>query len=138
MTDFVSQVKPVASPQRAVFDTLSDLSHLQQVEGLIPSDKVSDLSYDRDTVSFRVNMAGVGQISLRVVEREPHKTIKLETEQSPVPFTFWIQLKEKDPSSSYMKLTLRADLPFMLKGMLAKPLQEGLEKLADTLAAWPY
>lgn len=138
MTDFVSQVKSIASPREAVFDTLSDLSHLERVEGLIPSDKVSDLNYDRDTVSFKVNMAGVGQIRLRVVERDPHKTIKLETEQSPVPFTFWIQLKEKDPSSSYLKLTLRADLPFLLQGMLAKPLQDGLEKLADGLAAWSY
>jgi len=138
MTDFVSQIKIVPSSQHAVFDTLSDLNHLNKIESLIPSEKIRDISYDRDTVSFRVDMPGVGEMSLRIVEREPDNTIKMVTDKSPIPFTFWVQLKEKDSVSSFLKLTLRADLPFMLKGMLSKPLQEGIDKLADGLAAWTY
>ena len=37
-----------------------------------------------------------------------------------------------------MKLTLKADIPFMLKGMVSRPLQDGLEKIADALAQIPY
>jgi hypothetical protein len=37
-----------------------------------------------------------------------------------------------------MKLTLKADIPFMLKGMVSGPLQDGLEKIADALAQVPY
>ena len=37
-----------------------------------------------------------------------------------------------------MKLTLKADIPFMLKGMVSGPLEDGLEKIADALAQVPY
>jgi hypothetical protein len=37
-----------------------------------------------------------------------------------------------------MKITLRADLNPFIKGMVSKPLQEGLEKIADMIAELPY
>lgn len=37
-----------------------------------------------------------------------------------------------------MKLTVCADLNPFIKGMVEKPLKEGVEKLADMLAMIPY
>ena len=37
-----------------------------------------------------------------------------------------------------MKLTIKADLNPFIKGMVAKPLQEGIEKIADVLQLIHY
>lgn len=80
----------------------------------------------------------IGEIRLRIIEREAPKTIKFETEQSPVPFNFWIQLLPVDDASCKMKLTIKADLNPFIKGMVQKPLQEGIEKIADALQMIKY
>lgn len=134
MSDFVSQVKIVPAPQEAVFEKLSDWTSLNEYGNLLPSDKISDFVSDRDSCHFKLNMAGLGSMGVRIEERVPFKTIKLVSEDSPVSFNAWIQLKEKDLESCYMKLTLRAELPFFLKGMLSRPLQEGIDKFADILS----
>lgn len=136
MTDFVSSVKVIDSPINAVFDTLSDWSRLESIKDKLPQDKVKHFECDSHSCRFQVDMAG--EIAVRIVEREPFKTIKMESEKSPIVFTAWIQLKEKDMTSCYVKLTLRADIPFMLKGMLSKPLEQGIEKAAEALASYSY
>ena len=82
--------------------------------------------------------AMVGSISLHVVEREAPKTIKFESAAGPVPFNFWIQLLPVTEETCKMKLTLKAELNIFIKGMLQKPLQEGIEKMADVLQAIDY
>ena len=77
-------------------------------------------------------------IKLRIIEREEPKCVKFETEQSPMPFNLWIQVLPVDANNSKMKVTVKADIPFMLKGMVAGPLQDGVEKIADVLSQIPY
>ena len=50
----------------------------------------------------------------------------------------WIQLLPTAESACKMKVTIKGDIPFMLKAMVSKPLQEGVEKIADMLAMIPY
>ena len=50
----------------------------------------------------------------------------------------WIQLLPVTDTSCKRKLTVKGDIPFMLKAMVSKPLQEGVEKVADMLAMIPY
>ena len=64
--------------------------------------------------------------------------MKFETEQSPMPFNLWIQVLPVDSNSSKMKVTVKADIPFMLKGMVSGPLQDGVEKIADALSQIPF
>jgi predicted amidophosphoribosyltransferase len=40
--------------------------------------------------------------------------------------------------SCKMKLTIKAELNMFIKGMVKKPLEEGIEKIADALAMIPY
>ena len=136
MSQFESQVVAIPYSQQRVYDMLSDLSHLESVKDRIPQDKVKDLTFDRDTVS--VNVAPVGDIAFKIIEREEPKCVKLEATTSPIPLTIWIQMLPTAEEASKMKLTLRTELPIFMKGMIQKPLQEGQEKIADMLAAIKY
>ena len=40
--------------------------------------------------------------------------------------------------SSKMKVTVKADIPLMLRGMVSGPIQDGVEKIAEALAQVPY
>ena len=55
-----------------------------------------------------------------------------------MPFTFWIQLLPVTDTTCKMKLTIKAELNPFIKGMVQKPLQEGIEKIADALQAIRY
>ncbi len=136
MATFESSIKQIPYPQSAVYRSLSDLSNLEKVRDRVPEDKVKDFSFDHDSVT--INVAPVGTITLRICDREEPKCIKFETAQSPLPFNLWIQILPVTETTSKMKLTLKADIPFMLKGMVSGPLQDGVEKIADALAQIPY
>lgn len=136
MAKFESSIREIPYPQQNVYDMLSDLSHLEKVRDRIPTDKAQELSFDSDSMSISVPPAG--NIKLRIVEREEPKCIKFETAESPVPFNFWIQILPVTETTSKMKLTIKAELNPFIKGMVQKPLQEGLEKIADVLQAANY
>ncbi len=133
---FESSIREIQAPQQRVYDMLSNLENLEKVRDRLPEDKLKDFSFDHDSLS--ISVPPVGSIRMRVVEREEPKTIKFEAEQSPVPFNFWIQLLPVTETTSKMKLTIKAELNPFIKGMVAKPLQEGLEKIADALQMISY
>lgn len=133
---FESSVKQVPYPQQAVYNNISDLRNLEKVRDRVPEDKVKDFSFDEDTVS--INVAPVGELKLRICDREEPKCVKFETVQSPVPFNVWVQVLPVDENSSKMKVTVKAELNPFIKSMVEKPLQEGVEKIADALAMVHY
>ncbi|MDR2086256.1 MAG: SRPBCC family protein [Dysgonamonadaceae bacterium] len=136
MSEFISEIKTIPFSQEKVYDVLSNMSNLEKIQNRIPEDKITNFSFDTDSCSFSVNP--VGKVRFSIVERDPPKTIKLTADQSPVAITMWIQLKESQENETKMKLTVQADLNPFLKPMLSKPLQDGINKVADVLATIPY
>lgn len=136
MTKFESNVKTLAYPQEAVFEKLSDLNNLEKIKDRLPEDKIKNLSFTSDTLT--VEVAPVGPITLQIVEKEPCKCIKFGTTTSPLPFNLWIQLLPTSANECKMKLTIGIDINPFMKAMVQKPLQEGVEKLADVLAMIQY
>ena len=136
MTKFESTVKVIPYSQERVFEKLSELSNLEALKDRLPEDKVKDISFDSDTLSFSV--APVGQLTLKIVEREPSKCIKFETTNSPLPFNLWIQLVATTDEECKLKATIGMELNPFMKAMVQKPLQEGLEKMVDMLAMIQY
>lgn len=136
MSTFESSVKIVEYPQEAVYATLSDLSNVGKLEGKLPEDRFKDIEFSADSVSISVQP--VGKVTMSIVDREEPKCIKYETTQSPVPFNLWVQLLPVTDTTCKMKLTIKADLNPFIKGMIAGPLNEGLEKLAEALANIQY
>ena len=136
MANFESSVKVIPYSQERVYAKLSDLSNLESVKDRLPEDKVQDLSFDSDTLSF--NVSPVGQITLQIVERDPWKCIKLATTNSPLPFNMWIQLVETAEEECKIKLTIGMDINPFMKAMVQKPLQDGLEKMVEMLSMIQY
>ena len=160
MTKYESSVKKIFAPVGNVYGKLSDLTNLGVIQERIADpnfldtvrrqvgDKVSDeqfirlrdivarMQFDQDSVS--VEAGPLGNISLRVVEREEPKLVKFVTEGSPVTANLWIQLLPNGETESAIKVTLGADLNFFMKQMLKGKLQDGVDRLADMLAMLPY
>jgi carbon monoxide dehydrogenase subunit G len=136
MTEFVSEIKAIPFNEDRIFNMLSDLSNLEKVKDRIPQDKIQEFEFDKDSCSFSVTP--VGKITFQIVEREPYKTVKFTTSNSPIPLYLWIQLKQIEENDTRMKLTVRADLNPFLKQMVSKPLQDALDKISTILAALPY
>jgi hypothetical protein len=135
-TKFESSIKLVPYSQQAVYNNISDLRNLEKVRDRVPEGKVENFAFDQDTVS--VTVSPVGELKLRICDREEPKCVKFETVQSPVPFNLWIQVLPVDESSSKMKVTVKAELNPFIKGMVSGPLQDGVEKIADALSQVPY
>jgi carbon monoxide dehydrogenase subunit G len=136
MTEFVSEIKTIPHADVDIYTVLSDLSNLEMTKGKIPQDVIKDLSFDQDSCTVTVDP--VGKIRFVVIEREPNKTIKFQSEQLSFDVTMWIQLKASGDNETKMKLTIKADLNPFLKPMVSKPLQAGLDKVAEGLSALPY
>lgn len=153
---FESSVKLISYSQDLVYAKLSDLTNLSVIKerindpmfdtavaGKVPQDKleqikerVRDMTFDRDSIT--TNVPPMGELSLRIIEREEPKCIKFEAVNSPIPANLWIQLLPVTETQCKMKLTVRAELNMFIKAMVSKPLKEGVEKLADMLAMIPY
>jgi len=136
MTEFTSEIKTILHNEADIFNMLSDLSNLERMKDKIPQDYFSDFTFDKDSCSFSINP--VGKVNFLIVEREPNKTIKFKADGSPVDVTVWIQLKQVGENDTKMKLTVKADLNPFIKPMVFKPIQEGINKVADVLAAIVY
>ena len=136
MTKFESSVKVIPYSQERVYDKLADLSNLESIKDRLPQDKVKDMSFDTDTLSFNVDP--VGHLTLKIIAREPRKCIKFETINSPLPFNMWIQIVSSADEECKLKITIGLDINPFMKAMVQKPLQEGLEKMADMLSMIQY
>ena len=138
---FESNVKHVPYSQERVYNKLSDLNNLEGVRERLDmvkdklDGKLEDMSFDRDSITLKVQ--GIS-LTLRIIEREPLKCIKFEGDKSPIPLNLWIQILPVGEEQAKMRVTIRAEVNMFMKAMVSKPLQEGVEKLADMLAMIPY
>lgn len=135
MMKIESTIRQIDAPQQAVYDMLSDLGNVDRVKDRIPQDKIENLEFDRDSISISTQM---GAVKLVIVDREEPKMVKFETRESPLPFNFWVQVLPVDDATSKMKLTIKADINPFMATMVKKPLQEGIEKIADALQMIQY
>jgi carbon monoxide dehydrogenase subunit G len=146
ISKYVSKTTHIGHKQQIVFDYLSNFENLgayinsellEKIASKVPQVTISDFESDKDSCRFRVT--GIGQAELRIVDREPVKSIKVRSEGGlPVDLTFWIQLMPVSESQTKMRLTLHAEMSMMIKMMMGDRLEEGLNQLADTIAALPY
>lgn len=138
---YESTVKYILYSQERVYNKLSDLSNLESIRQRFDAVrdkldvKLEDMTFNQDSITFKVQ--GIS-LSLRIIEREPMKCIKFGSDKSPVPLNLWIQMLPVSDEQSKMKVTIRAEVNMFMKAMVSKPLQEGVEKLADMLSAIPY
>ena len=146
LNKYVSDVKLVDQNQQVVFNFLSNFENLstylnsgliEKITEKVPQIKITDFESDKDSCKFKIT--GIGLAEIKIVNREPFKTIKVESSGGlPVSFTFWIQLLPVDQYQTKMRLTLHVEMSMMIKMMAGDKLKEGINQLADTLSKLPY
>jgi carbon monoxide dehydrogenase subunit G len=143
---YVSDIKTVKQNHQVVFNFLSDFNNLgqffneytfAQIAQQIPNASIDDFQSDADSCNFTISK--IGQVGLRIIDREPTKTIKISGEGN-IPFQLflWIQILPTGAYESKIRVTLHADLNMMMKMMANKKLKDGINKLADALTMLPY
>ncbi len=100
-------------------------------------DKIEQWETSEDNCTFVIK--GFGEAGLQFVEKEENKTLKLTGYgRSPFDFFLWIQLIEKDTYDTRMRITMHAELNAMMKMMMKKKLEKGINQLADGLTLIPF
>lgn len=141
MAQYESSIKHIPYSQERVYNKLSDLNNLNSVRDRLDlikdklDGKLEDMTFDSDSLTLKVQGFN---LTLRIIEREPLKCIKFEGDKTPIPLNLWIQILPEGMDNAKMKVTIRAEVNMFMKTMVAKPLQEGVEKLADMLSMIPY
>ena len=134
---YESKITSAPCSAEQVYRVLSNMQSLERVKDLIPKDKIQEMEIEPDRVKLKVD--GLAQkITIAIVDRIENDTIKFGAEGIPMDANFWIQMKEVSPTDTRLKLTVKADIPFMFKMMFEKKLQTGLDQAADMLAQFPY
>ena len=134
---YESKITSAACSAAQVYRVLSNMENLNRVKDMIPKDKIQEMEVEPDRVRLKVD--GLAQkITIAIVDRMENNTIKFGAEGIPMQANFWIQMKEVSPVDTRLKLTVKADIPFMFKMMLEKKLQTGLDQAAEMLAQFPY
>jgi len=119
-TKYVSDIKIINNNQEIIFNYLSNFENLSKYvnEGLlskmseqIPQIQISNFESDADSCRFQIS--GMGLAEIRIIDREPHKTIKISSSGSmPVGIVFWIQLLPVSAYETKLRLTLEADIEY--------------------------
>lgn len=143
---YVSEVKIIDHNQQVVFNYLSNFENLgtylnsgllEKITEKVPQVRITDFESNQDSCKF--NITGLGLAEIKIVNREPFKSIKVESSGGlPLSFTFWIQLLPVDTYQTKMRLTLHAEMSMMIKMVAGNKLEEGINQLADTLSKLPY
>jgi hypothetical protein len=138
MDSFKSDTVTIQCDIETVFAKLSNPESLKAIEKL-PDDakaKISKVSFDKDSISINANP--VGEIKMQIVERVEPSRIVFEAAQSPVPFRSVITLERVDDVTTSATASLDVELNPFIRGMVAKPLQDGAKKFGELLANIPY
>lgn len=152
LAKYESEVKIVPQSQSVVYSRFDDLNSLsaikdrlsdptvqQKLSEQVPADKLDELRKYAQGLSFEADAIHIaspmGNITLRVVEREAPKCIKFASEGSPVQLYVWIQLLPHGAYESKLRVTVGAEVNFFMKGMVAKPLQQAADGLSNMLSA---
>ncbi len=131
MTTYESKIQMLNCDAETAFAQLSDLRNLEKYKEIVPQDKLKDMEFTEDTCRFSVDP--VGRVGLKIIDREAPKTIKFGAENSPIEFNLWIQLVQLEIGSK-MKITIKADLPLMIKTMVGSKLQDMVDKMAEAIS----
>ena len=146
VSKYTSDIKFIDHEIETVYNYLSNFEHLskymnesllEKISEKVPQIKISDFESDPDSCRFK--LGGIGQAEIRIVNRDPHNTIKIASSGSlPLEITFWIQLLPVTAYRTKMKLTLHAEMSMMVKMMAGNKLGDGVNQLADALTKLPY
>lgn len=119
---------------RTPYELYMSFVDMRNFTTMLPEDKRDMVEADYDSIT--VNYQGFC-IGAKVQQRIPYSYIELvDWGNSPVPFKIGLNFGSAgDPAKTEFSIEVDAELNFMMKMMVGKKLQEGLDKLVDGLVA---
>ena len=135
-TTFESKIGTIKASDERIFNFVADFNNLKP---LIPADKLRDFEADTDSCRFSIPNFNMGKLGLRIIEREPFKTVKISGDGvANQQFNLWVQLKSVNENDTRLKLTMKADMNPMVKMMVSKHIQGFLDKLIEMIERMPF
>ena len=124
-----SKIGRLRSDDGRIYGFLSDCNNFQQFAA---NDKVKNWQSDNESCSFTID--GAGNVVFRIVERRPNELVKFSIENAQAENIFlWVQLKSPTQGDTRVKLTAKLDVNPVVRMLISKPLQQGLDKIVETL-----
>jgi len=147
---YVSDIKTVNFNNQIVYDKLSNLEFLnmmfgpdnmarvkEQMGDKAPNMDIQNFIADKDTCSFEISP--IGKVSFHIDEREEPKLVKIVSDdETKFNFKLWIQLIPITDNQCKMRVTLHIELNMMMKMMIGKKLDKGINQIADGIAQIPF
>ena len=144
MATYKSEKVGIAYPAETVFNKLSNLEGLRELLKNAPVDQIPEdkkamleqLKVTPDTISFPGGP--VGDITLKVVEKEAPSRIRLEGQGTPVPTSLTLHIITLTPDTCEAYVEIDVQIPAMLKPMVNGPIQQLADQFAVMLRQIPY
>ncbi len=130
-----SKIGKSASSEKQIYAFITNFHNFKD---LLPADKVSGWKSSEDKCSFNVDP--LGRTGLMIVEKEPHKLVKIHSdpEFSKYQFTIWIQLKQVDDHDTKIKITIEPQVNKMLLPMIKLPLKKLADGIVDKIENFDF
>jgi len=131
MEQYKSKTGLVSKAPYELYMSFVDMRNFIQ---MLPEDKRSMVEADYDTIT--VNAQGIN-IGAKVNQRIPYSYIELvDWGSSPIAFKVGLNFDSAGYSDkTQFSIEVEAELNFMMKMMIGKKIQEGLDKIVDGLVA---
>jgi len=129
MAKIESRTGIIKIPDDKMFKFLTDFTNFSE---FIPRDKVKNFSATPGSCSFEIN--GFGRIGLEIVEKIPNNMIYITSSgNTPLHFSFLVDINQQDSSTSLVKLSLEPDVNPFVMAMVKSPLQNFVDILIEQL-----
>ena len=130
MEEYISKQQQIFCSASQIYPLISNFSLLTPAV----ADKVEEWQASEDRCSFK---AKGFTVALRIDDKVENKHVKITGDGGSVPmdFSFWIQLHEVSAGDTRIRLVLHAELNMMMRMMLGKKLQSGLDQAVEAFAS---
>lgn len=114
------------------------IADFRNFNNFIPGEKVSDWEADNDQCSFRMDL--LGRVSLSIIEKEPHKLVKIVSDPavSQYNFNLWVQLREVGTNDTRIRITIEPLINKVLLTMVKSHLKNFVDSLVDEIETFRF
>lgn len=135
MSKFTGKPVNVGRSINDLYGRLSDLSAYKAMVDELPEEqrsRISGINFTDDSVAF--DAPGVGQLKFVVDELVEPTRVAFRAEQSPIPLTLSIDLKEDGETSTVLTPCIDMDIPAVVRPFIAPKIQEAADKFGEVFS----
>ena len=119
---------------RSPMEMYMAFTDLRNLNSMLPKDdkRLEGVTINTDFDNLTINANNM-TFSAKVSERQPYSKLVIDSVESPIKCSLTLNFKENGGSQTEFFIELDAELNFLMKSMIGKKIEEGLNKIIDTL-----